>query len=367
MCSFSFIILFAFVAPALFQKLPAIHSSNVQELPAVRSSKVHGEMDKVMDKLIDKLADKFFNGAEKKSLLNHPDMDNTTLGQLSHLANPSQQRLNRIYPLCDSLASAQRPHPRREAFPCQSSKYQWPGDPDRYSTRYQTTSDGAFGRLPRRDSLVAVLGAALALLPPPAFAREAYLNWLHRAYNPKQLYKNFKRTKTGLLFKDIQKGNGDGKKPSTGDRCVIDWTGCTAGYNTRYVYTFGWRKFEQGRDANFDYVASEKDLLKFAVGDGTIIPAIEEGVLGMSEGGVRQLVVEDNLRRPKNQPSLGYPEDDPTHDRVGPKPTSFAGQRALKELLENEDLIDKTLLFNVRLIRVDKPGENGWKPEEVNL
>ena len=28
---------------------------------------------------------------------------------------------------------------------------------------------------------------------------------------------------------------------------------------------------------------------------------------------------------------------------------------------ENQELIDKTLLFNVKLIRVDKPGQNGWK------
>ena len=36
-------------------------------------------------------------------------------------------------------------------------------------------------------------------------------------------------------------------------------------------------------------------------------------------------------------------------------------QRALNFVLYNRDLIDKTLLFNVKMIRVDRPGENGWK------
>jgi hypothetical protein len=30
-------------------------------------------------------------------------------------------------------------------------------------------------------------------------------------------------------------------------------------------------------------------------------------------------------------------------------------------VLQNQELIDKTLLFNVKVIRVDKPGTNGWK------
>jgi len=89
------------------------------------------------------------------------------------------------------------------------------------------------------------------------------------------------------------------------------------------------------------------------VGGGTVIPALEQGVLGMSEGGVRQIVV--------TRPELGYPTSDPAHAKVGPKPSTFSGQRALDFVLQNQELIDKTLLFNVKVIRVDKPGTNGWK------
>lgn len=55
-------------------------------------------------------------------------------------------------------------------------------------------------------------------------------------------------------------------------------------------------------------------------------------------------------------PNLGYPASDPSHTRVGPRPSTFSGQRALDFVLENKELIDKTLLFNVKLIRVDAKG-----------
>jgi len=55
-------------------------------------------------------------------------------------------------------------------------------------------------------------------------------------------------------------------------------------------------------------------------------------------------------------PNLGYPSDDPKHERVGPRPSTFSGQRALDFVLQNKELIDKTLLFNIKLIRVDPKG-----------
>ena len=40
--------------------------------------------------------------------------------------------------------------------------------------------------------------------------------------------------------------------------------------------------------------------------------------------------------------------------KIGPKPSTFSGLRALNFVLDNKNLIDKTLLINVRLVRVDK-------------
>ena len=75
----------------------------------------------------------------------------------------------------------------------------------------------------------------------------------------------------------------------------------------------------------------------------------------MKVGGIRQVIV------PYGE--LGYPstKDDASHDLVGPKPSTFSGERALNFVLDNPR-VDRTLLFNVKLIRVDKSdGKGGFK------
>ena len=82
-----------------------------------------------------------------------------------------------------------------------------------------------------------------------------------------------------------------------------------------------------------------------------MVKAVESSFVGMSAGQVRQVVV-------PFERDLSYPADDAEHQRVGPKPTTFSGQRALNFVLENPR-IDRTLLFNVKVIRVDKPNGKG--------
>ena len=110
-------------------------------------------------------------------------------------------------------------------------------------------------------------------------------------------------------------------------------------------HTIGYfgRPFETKKLQELD--ANDPGYTRFEVGKGEVIPGLEEAVLGMAEGGVRQIVV---------PPEIGYPDSDPSHERVGPKPSTFSGQRALDFVLQNQQLIDKTLLFNVKLVRVDE-------------
>ncbi|KAJ8613559.1 hypothetical protein CTAYLR_002206 [Chrysophaeum taylorii] len=157
----------------------------------------------------------------------------------------------------------------------------------------------------------------------------------------------FERTSSGLQWKD--RAIGSGKEATIGDRVVYEWEGYTLGY-------FG-RPFEAKTGVKGGDFARDRDYDRFVVGKGEVIPALEEGVLGMREGGIRQLVF---------GPEIGYPMlgdeklgviADPSHDRVGPKPESFSGMRALNFVLSSKgDALDKTLLINVRLVRVDKPG-----------
>ena len=152
---------------------------------------------------------------------------------------------------------------------------------------------------------------------------------------------------SGLQVKDAKIGAGAAAQ--TGDRIVYEWEGYTIGY-------FG-RPFEMKQGAKGGDFSGERDYARFVVGRGEVIPAVEEGVLGMREGGVRQLVF---------PPEIGYPMvgderegkmADPGHDKVGPKPSSFSGSRALDFVLTSKgDQLDKTLLINLKVIRVDKPG-----------
>jgi len=198
---------------------------------------------------------------------------------------------------------------------------------------------------------VAVLPAAIRLLPADAtegnrldrganagYAQQPALEG--KGYGKSEMdYSDFTRTPSGLLYKDAKRGDGS-ESPQQGDRVVVEWSGYTIGY-------FG-RPFETKQLRSLDNI--EEPFLRFALGTGSVIPALEEGVAGMTPGAIRQIVV---------KPQLGYPADDPNHERVGPRPSTFSGRQALNFVLQNKELIDKTLLFNVKLIRIDKGGTTG--------
>lgn len=134
---------------------------------------------------------------------------------------------------------------------------------------------------------------------------------------------------------------GEGKTPTVGDRVVVDWEGYTIGYYGRPFQTRG--KVKGGA---FD--STEAEFFRWIVGNGGVVEALDRGVKNMKEGSVMQIIV---------PAELGYPsKGDEQHDIVGPKPTTFSGMRALNFVLDNKNLIDKTLLINVRLVRVDKKG-----------
>lgn len=152
---------------------------------------------------------------------------------------------------------------------------------------------------------------------------------------------------SGLQIKDAKPGTG--LTVERGDRVVYEWEGYTIGY-------FG-RPFEKTKGPQGSDFEGDKDYSRFVVGRSTVIPALEEGVVGMREGGIRQLIFPPEI----GYPMVGDQRDgkmaDPSHEKIGPKPSSFSGTRALDFVLTSKaDNLDKTLLLNVRIVRVDKPG-----------
>ena len=157
-----------------------------------------------------------------------------------------------------------------------------------------------------------------------------------------QEYEDFAEAPSGWRYRDVSTGSGT-IVPAKGDRVVFDWSGYTIGY-------FG-RPFQAKGGPVGGAFDKDLDFSRTIIGSGTMIPAVEEALLTMKPGGVRQVVVpfENNL---------SYPPSDLLHEVVGPKPATFSGQRALNFVLENPRL-DRTLLFNIKLIRVDKADGKG--------
>ena len=160
------------------------------------------------------------------------------------------------------------------------------------------------------------------------------LTRLHHVPQPKNIYPDFTLTASGLQYKDFREGSGASPKP--GQRVIVDWDGYTAGY-------YG-RPFEARNKAKGGaFTGDNKEYLRFVLGSGEMIGAFEEALAGMKPGGIRRIVVGPG--------PLFYPLEKPRSK--GPKPSTFSGERALYFVLENQGLIDKTLLFDIELIRVE--------------
>ncbi|KAJ6307749.1 hypothetical protein OIU76_017522 [Salix suchowensis] len=148
----------------------------------------------------------------------------------------------------------------------------------------------------------------------------------------KMRYPDYTETESGLQYKDLRAGNGP--LPKMGEIVVVDWDGYTIGY---YGRIFEARNKTKGGSFEGD----DKDFFKFRLGSREVIPAFEEAVSGMALGSIRRIIV---------PPELGYPEND--YNKSGPRPTTFSGQRALDFVLRNQGLIDKTLLFDIELLKI---------------
>merc|ERR1712127_529258 len=160
-----------------------------------------------------------------------------------------------------------------------------------------------------------------------------------------QQYEDFTKAAEGWSYRDVNIGIGD--SPNKDDRAVYEWSGYTIGY-------FG-RPFEARGGPQGGAFDKNQDYSRTVIGRGEVVKGVELALQSMKVGGIRQVIV------PYGE--LGYPstKEDASHDKVGPKPSTFSGERALNFVLDNPR-VDRTLLFTVKLIRVDKAdGKGGFK------
>ena len=228
------------------------------------------------------------------------------------------------------------------------------------AAEYSSSSSSSGGSTStRREQLVslaavaALSAAAAAAAPPPASADAKSNNSLStfepmaglegKNYGkPRTVVEGYKQLPSGLQYADlVEAPSTSASKELTaepGDTVTVDWAGVTLGY---YGRPFEARNKARGGS----FTGDEKDFFRFTLGDGSVIPGFDEAVRGMRVGGVRRAVV---------PVELGYPGGE--FSKIGPKPSNFSGRRALSFVLKNQGLIDKTLLFDVELLRVKKKG-----------
>lgn len=196
----------------------------------------------------------------------------------------------------------------------------------------------------RRQVIKSTLAISPLLgFPTTSLARQTGADNPTNQYAPSfvQDYGDFVKASDGdYSFKDIKIGNGE--SADVGDRAVFDWSGYTIGY-------FG-RPFQAKGGPQGGAFDKDLDYDRTVIGSATMIPGVEKALMTMKPGGIRQVIVPYG--------PLSYPPDDLEHTRVGPKPSTFSGQRALNFVLENPR-VDRTLLFNLKLIRVDKKNGKG--------
>lgn len=135
---------------------------------------------------------------------------------------------------------------------------------------------------------------------------------------------------SGLQVKDVNPGRNGTSEAKEGDFVVFTWEGYTINYFGRPFETQTLQKM----------AGVEPNPVRCQIGDGTVIKGIDEGLRGMREGGIRQLYI---------PVELSYDEE----KRLGPRPTTAGGNRALDFVMDNKGgLMDKTLLINVAVKRV---------------
>ena len=202
------------------------------------------------------------------------------------------------------------------------------------------SSAAADGALTRRQ--VAALSLSLVATPALLAARPAAA--AIKGYEPmpalkdkdygksRMTYSDYTTPASGLQYQDLVPGTGATPRP--GQTAVVDWSGVTIGY-------YG-RPFEARNKARGGaFTGDDKAFFRFRLGDPGVLPAFNEAVASMKVGSIRRIIVPSEL---------GYPGNDLS--KAAPSPSTFSGKRALDFVLRNQGMIDKTLLFDIELLKV---------------
>ena len=134
----------------------------------------------------------------------------------------------------------------------------------------------------------------------------------------------------GVQIKDFRSGERGGPVVRAGSRVELTMKGRLLNLNGVVFYD------TKSNDPNG---FGEGTPLTFSVGDGSVLPGLEAGVVGMARGGVRRIIVPSDV--------VGYG----SFPDLEPRPFTDAERRALDSVVKNPRR-DGTVMFDVKVERV---------------
>ncbi|KAL7540369.1 hypothetical protein ACHAXR_010060 [Thalassiosira sp. AJA248-18] len=138
----------------------------------------------------------------------------------------------------------------------------------------------------------------------------------------------FSTLSNGVQVKDFREGSG--APVQSGSKVELTMKGRLLNLNGVIFYD------TKSNDPNG---FGEGTPLLFKVGDGTALPGLESGILGMTKGGIRRIIV------PADKVGYGaFPS-------LEPQPFDEMGKRALDSVMKNPRR-DQTVMFDVKVERV---------------
>lgn len=133
----------------------------------------------------------------------------------------------------------------------------------------------------------------------------------------------------GLKFKEVRPGSGGAAK--TGDTVQVQFSGRCLNLNGK--------KFISTQDpAALAAGLSLSEPFTFTIGDGKVVPGLEQAVVGMTKGAYRRVVIPQ---------ALGYD----VAMTLQPQPDNFQDLRSLESIVKNPNR-DASLLMDVQLERI---------------
>mmetsp|Transcript_9344 Transcript_9344/g.16892 ORF Transcript_9344/g.16892 Transcript_9344/m.16892 type:complete len:221 (-) Transcript_9344:96-758(-) len=138
----------------------------------------------------------------------------------------------------------------------------------------------------------------------------------------------FSTLANGVQIKDFREG-GSGATVGTGTKVELTMKGRLINLNGIIFYD------TKSNDPNG---FGEGTPLIFTVGDGTVLPGLDSGVVGMTKGGIRRIIVPADV---------GYGK----YPALEPQPLTTVEKRALDSVVKNPRR-DQTVMFDVKVERV---------------